>query len=160
MNRSTYAWGSTIFADDLRQEVGGKISLMGIYDHDMVFTSDFPITISKFVIFARYWEVYDKFSDAINIMVYMPGAEDPVINQQFDRPSQIQFLHLAPDDSIEKVARLVFPIVFSPLTIAKEGYIKVRVKCGDVITPCGALLVRKESQKSEEVTPAVTPPAG
>src|SRR5690606_19978910 len=41
---------SVIYADDLREEVGGKISIIGVYPAKMVFPS-FPAVLPKLAIF-------------------------------------------------------------------------------------------------------------
>jgi len=41
--------GSVLFCDDIRHEVNGKTSLMGIYD-EVIFVDEFPTVLGKFVI--------------------------------------------------------------------------------------------------------------
>ena len=39
--------GSTIFCDDIRYEINGKVTLVGVYAADMVLPNDFPVTLPK-----------------------------------------------------------------------------------------------------------------
>jgi len=53
------AWGFALFGDDVRAEIGGKTSLMGLYQADMFFPDNLPlpIVLSKFVIHIMYYEI-------------------------------------------------------------------------------------------------------
>ena len=44
---------STIYCDDIRQEVGGKLSLMGVYNNVM-YVQQFPVTLPKFWVVATF----------------------------------------------------------------------------------------------------------
>ena len=50
------AWGFTLFGDDIRAEVGGKLSLMGMYQGDMFFPSNMalPFLIPKLAVSRPY----------------------------------------------------------------------------------------------------------
>ena len=48
MNRQV----STTFCDDIRQEIGGKLSYMGVYSSDL-YVGGFPITLPKFCVAIR-----------------------------------------------------------------------------------------------------------
>jgi hypothetical protein len=43
---------STVFCDDIRQEIGGKMSFMGVYGGDM-FLSKLPALLPKLCVFAK-----------------------------------------------------------------------------------------------------------
>ena len=45
MNRQVF----TTFCDDIRQEIGGKLSYMGVYSSDL-YVGGFPITLPKFCV--------------------------------------------------------------------------------------------------------------
>lgn len=44
---------STIYCDDVRQEVGGKLSLIGVYK-DVMFVQQFPVTLPKLWVVATF----------------------------------------------------------------------------------------------------------
>jgi hypothetical protein len=146
MSEPRNAWGFTLFADDLRQEVGGKTSLMGIYQLDMIYPLDFPITLPKFVMLIRYYEVKGAFKDDLVVRVFFPGDLDDAPTVHMTVPGSLRESADAPykqDDDSERILNLSIPIVIAPLTIKEEGYIKVRVQCGDTITRLGRLMIRK-----------------
>jgi hypothetical protein len=45
--------GSVIFCDDIREEIGGKVSYMGIYGDEMMISEPAPIMLPKFCIATR-----------------------------------------------------------------------------------------------------------
>ena len=149
---SRNAWGFSFFCDDLREEIGGKISLMGIYDRDLFFRADTPFAIPKFVIFVRYFEIIGAFSDDLVLNVFLPGdeADRPAMSLPISRPniSSPEASLALPVDS-EPVLSLSVPVFLSPWEIKCEGAVKVRMQCGGVVTRLGELQVRK----GEPLTP-------
>lgn len=140
------SWGTTLFADDLRQEIGGKFSLMGIYQADMIHQQDFPISLPKFAMLIRYYEIKDAFKEDLNIKIFLPGNGDvPQIYWKLSAAARdnAQSPYEADDADSERLLTLTMPIVFSPLIINEEGFIKVRVQCGETTTRLGRLMIRK-----------------
>lgn len=140
------AWGFSLFCDDLREEIGGKISLMGIYDRDLFFQAETPITFPRFVIFVRYFEIVGAFSDDLALSVFLPGdeADRPTISLRLNRPDvRPSETSLAFSDDGEPVLSISVPVLLSPWEIRCEGAVKVRMRCGDVVTRLGELQVRK-----------------
>jgi hypothetical protein len=41
------SWGVSLFCDDIRAELGGKISVMGIYQTDMIFPEGPPLHLAE-----------------------------------------------------------------------------------------------------------------
>jgi hypothetical protein len=65
-----------VFCDDVRQEIGGKMSLMGIYGTDLIITGVAPIMLPKLVIPA--WvicDLDDKPSKLTWTIKWRDGAE-------------------------------------------------------------------------------------
>lgn len=144
------AWGFSIFADDFRQEIGGKVSLMGIYQIDMLFKNEFPIIIPKFVIFVKYLEVKDTFSDDLNLIVTAPWSENPIVDIKLPR-GDLDFKESYPNDDAdsERLYNITMPIVLSPFNVSSEGFVKVRMKCGQTTTRLGRLMIRKVKEGEE-----------
>jgi hypothetical protein len=163
------SWGFSLFCDDIRAEVGGKMSVMGIYQADMVFppSVEFPILIPKFCILIKYYELKDAFNDDIIMRVYMPGDAKgaPSLALPFPR-TQLNTDTPPPyplDDDQERIFNLTFPLAVAPFQINQAGFIKVRAVCGSTITNLGSLMVRVA--RSDEQIPsfspsAVSPPTG
>jgi hypothetical protein len=139
------AWGFSLFCDDIRAEIGGKFSIMGIYQTDMIFQQTFPLVLSKFAILVKYYERPGIFDKDISFNIHMPGdvKGSPAITNVVPRAS---LLDVPPpyelDEDQERVFNLTLPFVFSPLPVPQEGFIKVRAVCGDITTNLGSLMLR------------------
>ena len=147
MSAPRNAWGFTLFCDDLRQELSGKFSLMGLYTVDMVFPVDFPVTVSKIVFFVKYYEVKGAFSEDLELKIYFPwdDSDKPSISQTIKRSNMagVSQKHPQIEDDAERINMINVPIILSPFTAISEGDIRVRITCGDVTTRLGRLILRK-----------------
>jgi len=155
------SWGFSLFCDDIRAEVGGKMSVMGVYQADMVFppVQEFPITIPKFGILFKYYETKDAFTEDVVIRVLFPGdsKEAPSITIPFPRANLISSEPPYPvEEDQQRVFNLTFPILLAPCVIKQEGFVKVRVICGDRTTNLGSLMIRK-ARADENILPSGFP---
>ncbi|WP_134188295.1 MULTISPECIES: hypothetical protein [unclassified Methylosinus] len=138
--------GYTIFCDDIRSEVGGKISLIGCYSGVMLVSGHFPIIIPKFGLSITCISAMEKLRQ-FEIKVFLPLDPD-------DKPSIAENIALPPDgvdafepfvpDSDPDVLRLAFVtrnFILSPLEIRAEGNIKVRIVHNERLVKAGALRV-------------------
>jgi hypothetical protein len=140
------AWGSSLFCDDIRAEVGGKMSVMGIYQTDMIFPSQatFPLALPKFCALIKYYETLDAFKDDVELRVFLPGDEKdkPSVVIPFPR-SSVSAIPLHPlEEDQERIFNLTFPLMISPFAIKQEGFVKIRAKVGKTTTNLGSLMVR------------------
>jgi hypothetical protein len=67
----------TFLCDDIRQEVGNKISLMGIYGKDVVVEST-PIVLRSIILVIMLEDIINPFP-GLFIKVFMPGMEKPIM---------------------------------------------------------------------------------
>jgi len=140
------AWGFSLFCDDIRAEVAGKTSVMGIYQVDMLVQQDFPILLAKFGILVKYYEEPGAFTEDVVLKILLPGDNKDSPALQFDIPRQSIISAANPyklEEDQDKVHSLTIPVLLSPVQIQKEGFVKVRATCGDVTTNLGSLMVRK-----------------
>ena len=127
------SWGVTTFADDLRNEVGGKYSLIGIYTIDLILSGvEFPVTLPKFCVLIRYQEVKGAITDDVTISVFLPGDKDEatvstVITKEQRESAKSPYII---EGEQEHIFDVTIPVMLSPLTIKEEGSIMVRAKCG------------------------------
>jgi hypothetical protein len=149
------AWGFAIFADDVRVEVGGKMSLMGIYQADMFFPNSvrFPITVPKFSIVIMYYEIRGAIEDDIVFKVtFGPEsttlAEFPILRKDLPDPTapiEPYDSDAAPEDK-ERIFHSRIPVILSPFTIPSDGRLRVRAHYGDgSILKLGSIAVREVS---------------
>ena len=146
MSGERKAWGMALFADDIRHEIGGKYSVMGIYNIDMLLPGAvFPVTLPKLCVLIKYKEVHGAFHDDIQVNVVFPGDSDDAPGFTTVIPAAGREGAATPydgDSESERLFSLTMPLVFSPLTIVQPGPIKVRIRCGEHTTRLGRLMVR------------------
>lgn len=139
--------GTAIFCDDIRDEVGGKKALMGVYRGVLFYKEKLPIVLPRLGIFVRYFEEVGFFRDDIQINVWFPGNE-------YDSPGhqvKIERNTISPNPSFkvedepfpDSTPRTQFdiPILISPYVIERNGIIRVRAICGDTVTGLGTLQI-------------------
>lgn len=136
-------WGSSTFCDDLRQEVGGKYSLLGIYT-GYLYVETFPISIPKFCIHVSYVESYGIEIPPLTLQIYLPGDEG-------DKPSISLALPAGHEKNVARPPESHFgedpkvvlnlPIQLAPFLLKQSGQIKVRMKRGDDTVRMGMLYV-------------------
>lgn len=144
-------FGSCIFCDDIRSEVGGKASYMGVYYGSMHVPS-FPITLAKFGIAvlwnepiemarARNWSVPIRVFglDPSNSEPLIAG-ELPIIPEEAYALAEKSTLPSDPDVPKLMLANVVFLI--APFVIPQPGRIKVRAHYrDDYVIKLGSLRV-------------------
>jgi hypothetical protein len=138
------AWGQTLFCDDIRFEIGNKLSIVGIYQTDFIINSEFPIMVPKFCLYVSYYELAGRLQEELQLNIYFPGGgENPGFQANIPRPAQSEQMPAADRADSDRVNIIRAPITFSPLQIAEPGDIKVRMVCGDVVTKLGLINIRK-----------------
>lgn len=139
-------FGSTIFCDDIRHELGGKVSYIGIYSGSINFSQPLPRTLSKFGFAIRYSERPSESTEDVTIGIFLPGDPEDAPSTKFGLPIQ-EMRSQSPDPKIlqtgeDPVATMIFHIVMENLSIKEEGRIKVRAYRGDLEVRLGTLFVQ------------------
>lgn len=130
------AWGFTLFGDDVRVELGNKISLMGLYQSDMLFPMSLklPFAMSKFVLQIMYYEMLGAIESDFSFKVtYGPNdhdiAEVPVLRKNL-ATSAVPVGEEDPEGS-ERIIHLRIPLVLAPFQVSEMGRIRVRARYSD-----------------------------
>jgi hypothetical protein len=139
-------YGSTVFCDDIREELHGKLSIIGVYRSGMIFWSPLPALLPKLGIFVT--GVFPIGYNVSNprILVFLPG--------EFETPSYAFQLNwkgsgegLLPDKNMFPDALGVFwfnqHLIMGSVQIKQAGYIRVRMICDDKIIRIGSLYVQE-----------------
>lgn len=145
-------FGYSIFCDDIRTEIGDKLTFIGIYDSGHMFVhGSFPITLPKFCIAVRYSQDRLNWAPAKRILIFLPGDPDdkPSFEMQLVNPADEakgyeQTLKAMDNSNMDvDVFGLAANIVLAPFTIKETGAVKVRVERGDAtLVKVGALQIR------------------
>lgn len=139
-------FGSTIFCDDIRHELGGKVSYIGIYAGQLNSSQPLPITLSRFGFAIRYSERIGESTEDVRVGIYFPGDPEGEPSTKFKLPIQ-EMRSKNPDPELMKsgqdpVITIIFHIVLEGQVLKEEGHIKVRAYRGDLEVRMGTLLVK------------------
>jgi hypothetical protein len=142
--------GDTIFCDDIRQEIGGKVSFMGCYPGTIFLHEPFPFTFQKFCFYITLVQRREVFDPNIEIMVYLPGDAEDAPSLRFkgsetspgavaeQTAKEIEGLPL----SDQRVLAAHIALVATPLVIKEAGILSVRaVRQGELIRLGGRRIV-------------------
>ena len=100
----------TLLCDDIRQEMGGKTSLMGLYDHHIV-VPQIPFVLPKVCFYTRFSRMDGTFKFSFSIV--SPGGE----RKDIIRDSDVEI----PDGAKEGT----FNVIASPFEVGAEGIYEV-----------------------------------
>jgi hypothetical protein len=132
---------TTIYCDDIREEVGGKSSYMGVYAGDLIISAALPVLLPKLCIILQYKENFGESNEPVNIKVFAPGLEEPIVdlNIPMDEGRRIPLATDVPAEDQHLLATV--PLVIAPFPLNSEGRIKVRAYRGSEIIKGGALRI-------------------
>ena len=141
--------GFVIFCDDIRHEISGKSTYVGVYSGQMVLTGNLPVTLPQ--LYAAITFRVSPPSEIIKpvIKVHMSGQDEalfewnaeiePVINQQDN---------IAPIENSDSITVMQIGITagFQGLIISEPCQIRVRAYIGDDEYRLGILQIVLASQ--------------
>ena len=136
-------FGYSIFCDDIRYEMGGKVSFIGVYTGVMLLSQAYPQVLPKLCIRATLVASAANPPKNVSILLYLPhdsenpatSAELPIQGFEPLRPKDI------PEDGSEKKLQVSFEFVLSPFEVTKPGYIRLRAIADGEEVKLGSLAV-------------------
>lgn len=112
----------TIISDDIRVEVGNKVSLAGIYDEAIVF-KNLPARLLKLAFYQRWLD----FPNPEKVFIVVRGS---ALNDQ-----ELRFEAKPPPDRLMHPAPARITLVFGPLDFLQEGVMEFRTFLDDQKEP-------------------------
>lgn len=140
----------SIFCDDIRYEMHGKHSLIGIYRDDMVLSAPFPAMLPKLAVSVMLFEHPSQPAAPTEVRIYLPGDKDDTPFFKTMVEYQPELHHDAPANR-RRMLNLHFVLANVPLREA--GRIKVRLYRADMKIRAGTLLVRSAPPESLALRP-------
>lgn len=140
------AWGYTIFCDDIRAEVGGKLTYVGCYmGGRMLVPGPFPFTLQKLALSVTYSQ---KFGEVVhpNFWIFFPGDAEDKPSLVIEVPQEAS--EKAFEDSKELAKKLgshtgvavgQFYFALTGTVIQRPGLIRVRAVRDDQLVRLGTL---------------------
>jgi hypothetical protein len=136
-------YGYTIFCDDVRQELGGKTSFIGVYSGMMLVHGEFPLTLPKFGFGISLLQRREIFEANVELQIFLPGdaEESPSIALQGSEAVEgaIAARTAAEVEGLpkgdERIIAMHMNVIAAPLILKEPGIMKVRaaLRRGDVI---------------------------
>lgn len=157
MNRFVHA----IFCDDIRFEVGNKVSLVGIYGTDL-FLQEIPLVLPGLGIYATIASLADK--PIQSLLVIVKFEEQVLIEQQVDlkelvegHGKHVETTSPSTNNQNPTLQMLKWVMKISPFPVTSAGILRVIAKTESEELRCPALrigLLPKASDKA--ASPQVT----
>ena len=136
-------YGTTIFCEDIRDEIGGKKTYVGVFGADIIINGSLPAVINQFAFCVTFLEPISDAKDPLNIKIFLPSENDDEVALDIDLPgdrhSNANIGEIDPTAEF-LCARLSFKVI--PLVITHEGYIRVRAYKGEREIRLGSIRVR------------------
>lgn len=136
-------YGTTIFCDDIRTEIGNKLSYMGAYLGDMFVASPYPIVIPRLMLFCTYFDSPRFAGTEIVFNVFSPltPPETPTFSSVATLGHAVtpdQYRDESGDSTV-----LVLGQIFAlpPLPLDRPGKISVRAVRDGLVVRLGAIRI-------------------
>lgn len=157
--------GQITFCDDIRQEVNGKLSLMGVYANELVIFGEPPVALQQLCALVTYHFDPSNLPQSLVARVVFEGAsgEEVVLVDAIDELPEVQHAPKLPtlntsEPNAQAYARIVRIVRLEQPTFPEPGRLKVRFYLGDDEIRVGSLRVSfapaPGAQAPEEETPA------
>lgn len=139
-----------IFCDDIRLEMGGKFSLMGVYGSDMIFPAAPPVLLGKWGIVVWLISDVDDVPQKMSVSVLAPPDKTEIAAKDFDQmpPPEHQ------EGATKMNIRLVLPM--PPVNLTAAGFVEVMLTTEQETLRAGRLFVRFAPPQTEST--ATAPP--
>lgn len=146
---SAEVYGITTFCEDIRPERDGQVTFVGAFTTGLRVT-ELPTTLAKLGLFISIVVPRSETIGKLITKVYFPGdaLSDPSWVSEVDigevierRPLLTESRAAFQDPDIDMPHKLDQNVIFSPVTIKAEGFIKVRVEVGGHLVKAGTLKV-------------------
>jgi len=113
------------YADDLRQEVGNKITIVGVYSNNLVVPGTFPATLPKLAAMCSLFLPHPVVAKRILVN----ASYDGLLLQELDLPTEtmenLRHLSLTERTTDSQGMGITFGFVFQPLALEKEGKLRI-----------------------------------
>lgn len=148
-------YGTTVFCDDIRDEVTGKKTYVGVYLQDMVIAGEFPLLIPQFAMAITYLEPLNSPIYPVSVKIFVPTPENESevvadIQLPVERAENISNQDV--DPLAQYRAHLLY-FKISPFVIPSEGYVKVRAYLNDEEIRLGSLRIRRPKEGESIIFP-------
>lgn len=129
-----------LFADDIRQEVNGKVSLIGMYQGGMHIVGPLPVALPKLVISAYINTPVNQPFQEVSVELML---NDQVLQNVTPPLQSIRDLQdSTPQYSDSRMISMLMVFVLQPFNVTEEGRLYVKANLDGKVLEGNALRVR------------------
>lgn len=147
--------GYATFCDDIRHEMGGKVTFVGIYNSEMTIQAVAPVLLPKLGVAMAYRDASRNFPQKLTFRITRAGdgSEDLLFETEVDAPAfPIEALGEIESGSVP-YGELKMHADLAPITFTGDCDIKARVYRGADEIRLGRLRVRIQAPDSNPAVP-------
>lgn len=133
-------WVSAIYCDDLRHEIGGKVSHMGVYASEMVLPR-FPFTLPRLVAMVRLRTPLGHAPEKVRFAIYRDAVK------LAESEMRLSDEKLVDDGSEDRSYYVVCYFAFGALEFSGKAEIRLRCICDDEEIIGNSLMVRLANEE-------------
>lgn len=123
-------FGYSIFCDDIRNEINGKLTFVGCYNGAMFVSGEFPVMLPKLCAHMHVLTDVTQPFESIVARLYFPGEPDPIIEERLAVPAPPQQREMvskvAPQGREPRYLVVSASLIVSPVSLVSPGLIRVR----------------------------------
>lgn len=136
--------GYCVFCEDIRQEVNGKFTYVGVFSgSEMNVLGAMPTNIGKFSISLYFAQRAREITGMVMLHVLLPGDDDdkPSAQMEVNMPELLKSMPPPPESLDDPFVSFRTAFTFNPLFLNRDGHIKVRAVLADAYISLGAIKV-------------------
>lgn len=135
--------GHVVFCDDIREEIGGKLTYVGVYRNALVISALAPVTLPQLCAAVSLRIEPPAGPLSVILRILRSDSDEALFEAQVELEELIAPLHPSPFSDANSVPffELFFPVRMPSLIIKQDCAIKVRAYIGDDEIRLGAILV-------------------
>lgn len=137
--------GSVVFCDDVRQEVTGKLTLVGVYAGHMMLTANLPVALPQICAVTTFRLAPPTEQIKAVFRIFKSGQNEPLFEMEADipaaQPSDFPPTAADQDPDAVKFLQMIITAQMQNLIITEPCTLKVRAFIGDDEIRLGALRI-------------------
>lgn len=143
----------TLFCDDVRHEVGGKLSFIGVYSGGL-FVPAFPVTLPRLCLSVKIVTPADELLRVLNLRVLRDEEtlQEIALDEEQLAAASDSTEEMIEEQRKERVQMAQFMLVFSPIQFDGPCTLRVRVQTEDGEL-CGMALKVDQTPPSANAVP-------
>jgi hypothetical protein len=150
--------GHVVFCDDIREEIGGKLTYVGVYKNSLLISAVAPVTLPQLCAAISLRIGPSEKPLTVTVRVLRSDSEEPLCEVKAELEQLIAPSQKSPfsDDNTVPFFELFFPVRMPSVVIKQDCAIKVRAYIGDDEIRLGAILVSFAELTNEQASsPAI-----